>query len=161
MTERSGGQLREGNLCSSPLSVPQLRQEGRVSAGAGGLVSILLRGWDLSDRNIWDQRRSLLVVGLREPEHFFMLRSNIMGCVLPKGGKPSFASALLPKQLHLQLHLQRRGKYMETAAKRASGPAIEKLGNCLKVKGTNGGKMAEWWKQKPQVGSPLSPGLPP
>lgn len=50
---------------------------------------------------------------------------------------------------------------METATERASEPAIEKLRNCLKVKGTNGEKTAEWWKQKPQVGSRLSPGLPP
>lgn len=107
-SKRSGGQLREGNLCSSPLSVPLLRQEGRVSAWAGGLVSILLLGWDLSDRDVWDQRRSLLVVGLRDPEHFFMLRSNIVGCVLPKGGKPSFASASVPKQLHLQLTEERQ-----------------------------------------------------
>lgn len=101
--KRSGGQLRERNRCSSPLSVLQLRQEGRVSVWAGGLVSVLLLGWDLSDTNSWDQRRSLLVVVLREPEHFFMLRSNIMGYVLPKGSKPSFASASLPKQIHLQL----------------------------------------------------------
>lgn len=57
-----------------------------------------------------------------------------MGCVLPKGSKPSFASASLPKQLHLQL------TNMETAAKRASETATEKLGKCLKVKGTNGEK---------------------
>lgn len=49
---------------------------------------------------------------------------------------------------------------METAAKHASEPVIEKLRNCLKVKGTNGGKMAKWWKQKPQVGSLFSPGVP-
>lgn len=48
------------------------------------------------------------MVGLREPEHFFMLRRNIMGYVLPKGSKPSFASASLPKQIHLQLTEDRR-----------------------------------------------------
>lgn len=84
--------------------------------------------------------------GLREPEPFYKLRSNTMGCVLPKDGK--FCICITPKAAS---PAAQRGETNTWSQQQNVPLAIEKLRNCLKIKRTNGGETAKWWKQKRQV----------
>jgi len=141
MTEKIRGRAEGGE----PLQFSSLRtaaKAGRQSLGVGSGAGFHPPASMLSDGNVWEQRRSLLVAGLREPEHFFMLRSNIRGVCCQKA--VSQVLHLRCSQSSFTCSSQRRDQYMETAAKHASAPAIEKLGNCWEGKGTNKAKMAEW-----------------